>query len=56
MIHSLIGAAGILGLIALAFGEAAAVRTAQAIIFLILGLGLALVFDILTGGGISNHL
>jgi Na+/H+-translocating membrane pyrophosphatase len=52
--HSLLGMAGVLGLIALAFGEHAAVRTAQAAILLTLGLGLLLAFDIVTGGALSG--
>lgn len=56
MFHGLLGVAGLLGLIALAFGDQAAVRTAQALIVGTLALVALVAFDILTGGAISRHL
>lgn len=54
--HSLLGLAGVLGLVAFAFGEGAAVRLAQAIIVVVLLLVVAVVADKSTQGAISDYL
>jgi hypothetical protein len=46
--------AGLLGLIAFAFGEAAAVTLARFIIIAVILLALALAFDIATHGALSD--
>jgi hypothetical protein len=56
MFHSIIGVAGVLGLIALAFGESAAMRTAQALIFTVLSLGSLVMLDIMTRGALSTFI
>ena len=53
---ALLGVAGLLGLIALAFGDQAASHAAKAILGVILLGVILLAFDILTGGVISQHL
>ena len=52
--HFLLGGLGMLGLIGLAFGEAAAVRTAQVVIMLFVAFVLLVACDILTRGSISG--
>lgn len=54
--HTILSVAGLLALIAMAFGEAAAARVAQAIIIAVMFLLACLIFDIATHGGISSHL
>lgn len=54
--HGLIGLAGLLGLIALAFGERAAVRVAQAVILAAVLLILLVAIDIISHGALSDHL
>jgi hypothetical protein len=51
-----LGVAGVLGLIALAFGEGAAARTAQALIFTVLALAALIGADILTRGAVSTFI
>ena len=54
--HSLLGLAGLLGLVAFAFGEGAAVRLAQTLIVGVLLLVVAVIADKSTQGAISDYL
>lgn len=56
MIHSLLGVAGLLGLIALAFGDHAAARTAQCMIFIALAFAALVLADIMTRGAVSTFI
>jgi hypothetical protein len=56
MFHSLIGVAGLLGLVALAFGDRAAVMVARSIILLALAAVVLLAVDIMLRGALTRHL
>jgi hypothetical protein len=56
MFHSLIGVAGLLGLVALAFGDRAAVMVARSIILLALAAVVLLAVDIMLRGALSRNL
>lgn len=52
--HSLLGLAGLLGLIALAFGQAAAVNLARVLIFAVIALFGLFLIDVATHGALSS--